>query len=75
LKTIVILAQCLEKNFDRYFAILEGNYYIQDKFPVCSIYNKRTTKVKQKVNVKAKDDVQEKERFLSFYSKAPSADI
>jgi len=72
-ETLLTLSQCLANSFDSYFIEYEGNYFVKDKFIVCSIYNPDTGKVKQKIKKlasKIKNENEEaRESFLEFYKK------
>ena len=73
---LLILAQFLSQRFDEYFETFDGNFFLKDKYPLCSIYNKKTGKFKQKLRtlaLKVKENESEYgKKFLDFYKK-PSA--
>ena len=47
---VLILSKTLSDNFDDYFEVFEGDYFIKDHFPICSIFNPKTGKLKQKIS-------------------------
>ena len=67
---LLILAQFLSQRFDEYFETFDGNFFLKDKYPLCSIYNKKTGKFKQKLRtlaLKVKENESEYgKKFLDF---------
>ena len=70
---LILLAQSLSENFNLYFQLYQGEYFIKDRYAVCTIFNPKTSKLKQKIrDLAVKVEKKEPEftkRFLDFYTK------
>lgn len=76
---LITLASCLSTNFGAYFVKQGQNYYIQDKYVLGSMYNKKKKTLKVKIKVLGKkienNEVEAITDFLKYYSKPTLSDV